>query len=165
MRRKITVMAGSFFLAFVNQMGMLPVVAYAASKNSSPPLPNAGPPLMTYFQFVLSFVIIIALIIVVIRFLARRTSVAERGTIKVLAARQLAQNRSIQVVEISGKRYVLGVGENITLLDQISEPWDESEATLQPSRQSFAASLSSAVENARQRYAESKGKDSKERKS
>ena len=34
----------------------------------------------------------------------------------------LGQNKSLQVVELSGRVYIVGVGDNITLLDKIDEP-------------------------------------------
>ena len=36
----------------------------------------------------------------------------------------LGQNKSLQVVELSGRVYIVGVGDNITLLDKIDEPED-----------------------------------------
>lgn len=67
--------------------------------------------------------IIIVLIILLVRFMAKknRTSSYNRA-IQTMGAVGLGQNKSLQVVQIGGSLYLVGVGESITLLDKISDP-------------------------------------------
>ncbi|MFC4598952.1 flagellar biosynthetic protein FliO [Cohnella hongkongensis] len=67
--------------------------------------------------------LIIGLIVFVLRYLARRN----RGwgmnrSLRSLGGFPLGTNKSMQVVEWNGRIYVLGVGENITLLESITDP-------------------------------------------
>ncbi|GMA49026.1 hypothetical protein GCM10025857_03830 [Alicyclobacillus contaminans] len=125
-----------------------------AAPASSPSFPN---PWVSLLELVLSLGIIILLVIVLIRFLARKSQVAERGAIQVLAARQLAPNKSIQVVSVEGRAFVLGVGNDVRLLAELTpmstrEP-HESGLAGQPADSSdeFGAALADALRTLRQR--------------
>lgn len=73
-----------------------------------------------YVIFVL--IIIIGLIIVLIKFLASKSfSMSANRSIKQLSAISLGQNKSIQVVEIGHNLYVVGVGENVELIEKIDQ--------------------------------------------
>ncbi|OXS59685.1 hypothetical protein B1A99_09065 [Cohnella sp. CIP 111063] len=66
--------------------------------------------------------LIIGLIVLVLRFLAKRN----RGwgmnrSLRSLGGYPLGTNKSMQIVEWNGRIYVLGVGENITLLESITD--------------------------------------------
>lgn len=76
---------------------------------------------MLWILFVL--VIVVGLIVVLLRFLAKRN----RGwgmnrTLRSLGGFALGQNKSMQIIEWNGRIYVLGVGENVTLIDAITDP-------------------------------------------
>jgi len=67
--------------------------------------------------------VVIALIVLILRFIAKRS----RGwgmnrALRSLGGYPLGTNKSMQIVEWNGRIYVLGVGENVTLLDAITEP-------------------------------------------
>ena len=67
--------------------------------------------------------VVIGLLVLFIRFLAAKTSRWTAGRrLRVLAGVQLGQNKSLQVVEVADAVYIVGVGENVTLIDRIDDP-------------------------------------------
>jgi flagellar protein FliO/FliZ len=67
--------------------------------------------------------IIIGLIVLILRFFAKRN----RGwgmnrSLRPLGGFPLGTNKSMQIVEWNGRIYVLGVGDDVTLIESISEP-------------------------------------------
>ncbi|MBQ4898950.1 flagellar biosynthetic protein FliO [Paenibacillus sp. Marseille-P2973] len=67
--------------------------------------------------------IIIVLIILLIRFLGKKNSfLSQSRSIRTMGAVGLGPNKSLQVIEIGSSIYLVGVGENITLVDKISDP-------------------------------------------
>jgi len=85
-------------------------------------LPKAGSPWdLIWVLFVLG--VIVFLIVLLLRFFAKRN----RGwwmnrSLRSLGGLPLGTNKSLQIVEWSGRIYVLGVGDDVTLLDAIAEP-------------------------------------------
>jgi len=76
-----------------------------------------------FIQVIVVLAVVIGLIVVLIRFLAARNKrwSGERS-LQVHAGVPLGQNKSMQVVEIGDAVYIVGVGEDITLLDKIDDP-------------------------------------------
>lgn len=78
-----------------------------------------------YLQLVWVIVVlavILALIVYLIRFLNKRNQQMFRhGTIRTLGGVGLGQNKSLQIMEIGGCVYLLGVGEDIQLIDKVSD--------------------------------------------
>jgi flagellar protein FliO/FliZ len=144
-------------LALVSQVQ----VASAAAPDAAP----FGNPLVTVMELILSLGLIIVLVVGLIRWLAKRTQVEQRGAIVVLAARQLAPNKSIQVVDVHGRTLVLGVGDDVTLLADLSKDpavlnsLRAQDNAAQPS-QSFGAILAESLQALRERH---KGAQSEER--
>jgi len=67
--------------------------------------------------------LIIVLIVFVLRFLAKRgRGWGMNRSLRSLGGFPLGTNKSMQIVEWNGRIYVLGVGENITLLEAITDP-------------------------------------------
>ncbi|PQP80621.1 flagellar protein [Paenibacillus sp. PCH8] len=67
-------------------------------------------------------VVILVLIVYLIRFLNKRNQQWFRnGTIRILGGVGLGQNKSLQIIEIGGSVYLLGVGEDIQLVDKVSD--------------------------------------------
>lgn len=67
--------------------------------------------------------IIIALIVLILRFFAKRN----RGwgmnrSLRSLGGFPLGTNKSMQIVEWNGRIYVLGIGDDVRLLESITEP-------------------------------------------
>lgn len=81
-------------------------------------LTNAG----SLAWVIVALLIVIALIIFVIRFLANRSRAwGANRSLRSLGGVQLGQNKSLQAVEVGGKLYIVGVGEDVTLLDRIED--------------------------------------------
>lgn len=72
-------------------------------------------------QVIFSLALIVVLIYLLIRFLAKRQigGLNQNGPIKVVSAMPLANGKSVQVVMIGDSLYILGVGEDIKLLRHI----------------------------------------------
>lgn len=67
--------------------------------------------------------VIIVLIVVLIRFLGNKNRfLSQNRSIRTMGAIGLGPNKSLQVIEIGGSIYLVGVGENISLVDKISDP-------------------------------------------
>ncbi|OAB41346.1 flagellar biosynthetic protein FliO [Paenibacillus glacialis] len=67
--------------------------------------------------------VIIGLIILLIRFLGTKNkSWFSNPTIRILGGVGLGPNKTLQVIEVGNSVYLIGVGENINLVDKISDP-------------------------------------------
>ncbi|MBP2001107.1 flagellar protein FliO/FliZ [Paenibacillus shirakamiensis] len=72
---------------------------------------------------IIVLIVIVVLIVFLIRFLGRRNRLFTRTqSIRTLGAVGLGPNKSLQVIEVGSSVYVIGVGENISLVDKIAEP-------------------------------------------
>uniref|UniRef100_UPI00048FFA0E flagellar biosynthetic protein FliO n=2 Tax=Paenibacillus TaxID=44249 RepID=UPI00048FFA0E len=70
---------------------------------------------------VLAFVIM--LILYLIRFLSRRNqSWFSSRSVRILGGVGLAPNKSLQLIEVGSSIYLIGVGEEIRLIDKVSDP-------------------------------------------
>ncbi|QCJ42401.1 hypothetical protein FAY30_11045 [Bacillus sp. S3] len=75
-----------------------------------------------FIKFIVSFAFVIFLLFVLLRFLSKRNrSIPSNGPIVPIGDHPLGNNRSVQLVLISGTIYVLGVGETVTLLRTITQ--------------------------------------------
>jgi flagellar protein FliO/FliZ len=76
---------------------------------------------LLWILFVLA--VIVGLIILLLRFLAKRNrGWGTNRSLRSLGGFPLGTNKSMQIVEWNGRIYVLGVGENISLLESITDP-------------------------------------------
>ncbi|WP_440119795.1 flagellar biosynthetic protein FliO [Paenibacillus sp. QZ-Y1] len=86
---------------------------------------GAGVGINYYFQLIWVIVVlavILVLIVYLIRFLNKRNQRLFRdGTIRILGGVGLGQNKSLQIIEIGGSVYLLGVGDDIQLVDKVSD--------------------------------------------
>ncbi|MCL6597355.1 MAG: flagellar biosynthetic protein FliO [Alicyclobacillus macrosporangiidus] len=80
-----------------------------------------GNPVWVAVQLLLSLAVVLALAVVAIRYLAHRSRFSHTAAIQVLAARQVAPNRSVQVIEVHGRRYLIGVGDQVSLLADVTD--------------------------------------------
>ncbi|CAM3940582.1 flagellar biosynthetic protein FliO [Paenibacillus alkaliterrae] len=72
---------------------------------------------------IISLAIVIVLIIFVIKWLSQRSRTwGTNRSLRSLGGIALGQNNSLQVVEVAGKIYIVGVGESITLIDKLDDP-------------------------------------------
>lgn len=71
---------------------------------------------------ILALAVVIVLIMLLIRFLASRNPLWTRaGAIRHLGGIGVGQQKSVQLVQVGGKLYVIGVGNDIRLLDKIED--------------------------------------------
>lgn len=85
--------------------------------------PGGGSGLLSLMNVILVLAVIIVVIILLIRFLGRRNQIMQSGrSIRTLGAIGLGPNKSVQVLEVGGSLYLIGVGENVTMLDKITDP-------------------------------------------
>ncbi|WP_054958679.1 FliO/MopB family protein [Paenibacillus dakarensis] len=83
---------------------------------------TSGYYLQLFYVFIVLAIIVTA-IIFLIRFLGRKNQGWMQGrSIRTLGAVGIGPNKSIQLVEVGDSIYLIGVGENVSLLDKISDP-------------------------------------------
>lgn len=129
MKRSILLSAG--FATF----GALLLRAAAAAADTGGDAGASGDPVeeavsipgssMTGYLIWVVFVLLMVtvLIVIVIRWLAlrNRTLITNRA-LRSLGGVPLGANKSLQIIDLSGRLYVVGVGENVALLDKIDDP-------------------------------------------
>lgn len=122
-----------------------PAFAAAAGSEGNDVSPMEGTSSYTgnIIWVIISLFIVIGLIILLIKWLSQRNRAwGTNRAVRSLGGVALGQNNSLQVVELSGRLYVVGVGENVTLLDKIDDA-EQVQAILQSlDRQSNAAGWS-----------------------
>uniref|UniRef100_A0A4Y8QB69 Flagellar protein n=1 Tax=Paenibacillus athensensis TaxID=1967502 RepID=A0A4Y8QB69_9BACL len=104
--------------------GAVSWAAEGESGTATPDLPamSTMDSLQMIGKVILFLILIIALFFVLIRFLGRRNQSSFFGKpIRSLGGVPLGQNKSIQVVEIGHSLLIVGVGDNIQLLDKIND--------------------------------------------
>ncbi|EFM13069.1 conserved hypothetical protein [Paenibacillus curdlanolyticus YK9] len=71
----------------------------------------------------IALAVIIGLIVLVIKLLSRRNrGWGTNRALRTLGGVALGQHKSLQVVELTGKVYIVGIGEDVRLLDKIDDP-------------------------------------------
>jgi flagellar protein FliO/FliZ len=75
-----------------------------------------------FVKFIFSFILVIGLLIVLLRFLSKRSRLMQtNGLVLPLGGQVLGNNRSLQVLLIGQTIYIVGVGETVTLIRTISQ--------------------------------------------
>jgi flagellar protein FliO/FliZ len=73
-------------------------------------------------KFIVSFLFVILLLVVLMRFLSKRTRLLQsNGPVLPIGGHMLGQNRSVQVILIGQTIYILGVGETVQLIRAIPQ--------------------------------------------
>lgn len=110
--------------------GSLPFAAYAGAEANAPGIGDAGASLpdtgLQSFYLVLKVLFFLAVIIglffILIRLLAKRNRAGAFGRpIRSLGGVPLGQNKSLQIVSIGKTLYIVGVGDNVQLLEKIDD--------------------------------------------
>lgn len=85
---------------------------------------NSGmSPGLSIFYVIIVLAIIVVLIIVLIRFLGKKNrSWFNNRSVRILGGVGLGANKTLQIIEIGTSIYLVGVGEDIRLVDKISDP-------------------------------------------
>ncbi|WP_138493966.1 flagellar biosynthetic protein FliO [Paenibacillus pinistramenti] len=100
----------------------MPFGLTAALENNQPPEVYSGQ-IGNIFTVIAVLAVIVILIVLLIRFLGNRNHAMSRHrSIRTFGAVGLGPNKSVQVLEIGGNIYVVGVGEDVTMLDKITDP-------------------------------------------
>jgi len=79
---------------------------------------------LEFFKLFFSLAFILALIYFLFRFLAKKNGFIRSNVFRILGGIPLGQNKSVQVVEIGGKIYILGIGQDIRLIQVIEDQED-----------------------------------------
>ncbi|WP_339063305.1 flagellar biosynthetic protein FliO [Tepidibacillus marianensis] len=74
-----------------------------------------------YFKLFFFLAIILAFIYFLFRFLAKRNGFIRSNVFQLLGGIPLGQNKSVQIVEIGGNIYILGVGQEVRLIQVIED--------------------------------------------
>ncbi|RIX51814.1 flagellar protein [Paenibacillus nanensis] len=117
-------------LTFIG-FAILPAIAAADSSGSAAGgeqpnyVPSTSPAdfLGSLAWVMVALAIVIVLIVFALRWLSRRNQLwGGNRSMRSLGGVALGQNKSVQVLEIGGRVYIVGVGEDITLLDRCVDP-------------------------------------------
>ncbi|MCL6453472.1 MAG: flagellar biosynthetic protein FliO [Alicyclobacillus sp.] len=93
----------------------------------------AGNPVWTALKLLGSLAVLICFIVLFIRFLAKRAHIGGRaGDLKVVAARQIGPGKTVQVIEWHTQRFLIGVGEQVTLLADLPTAAEDKAASVAP---------------------------------
>ncbi|CAG5077832.1 Flagellar biosynthetic protein fliZ [Thermobacillus xylanilyticus] len=91
-------------------------------ENAPPDIPDGMDAIGSAVWMIVALVIVIVLIVFTLRFLSSRARTwGQNRSLRSLGGIALGQNKSLQVIEVGGKLYLLGVGENVTLIDRIDD--------------------------------------------
>ncbi|WP_367307436.1 flagellar biosynthetic protein FliO [Alicyclobacillus acidocaldarius] len=129
---------------------MMPRTIWAAKAE---PLAASGG-VWAYIQLVVALAVILLLIALLFRVLGRRAGIAARGHIEVVAVRQVAPNKSVQVVRVGGRLYLIGVGEDVRLLADVTDEYPRFQEELADDPEGFGAALREALDRLRERRRE-----------
>lgn len=90
---------------------------------------DSGNMLGYFVQVIFSLGFIIVLIYFLLRFLGKRQIGQTQGPIKIISAAPLGNGKTLQVILIGERLYIVGVGENVQLLKEIP-PGEEADVIL-----------------------------------
>lgn len=83
---------------------------------------RSEPLLLTVAKLIVSLLLILFLIYIMVKFLSKRNRLFHQASsLENLGGIPLGQNKSIQIIRVGKKLYLIGVGENINLLEEIKE--------------------------------------------
>src|SRR5699024_9177024 len=78
--------------------------------------------LLNLIRMFFALFLVLALIYIAIRFLGKRNNLFNHArSMENLGGISVGPNRSIQIVRVGGKYYLIGVGENVELLEEITD--------------------------------------------
>jgi len=100
-----------------------------------------GPSLfVSFLQMILALLLVLGLIYVMLKFVNRRQQLFQQTqSLENLGGISVGQNKSIQVIRVGSKMYLIGVGDNVELLKEIDD--DELKENLSNIRKSAPLSF------------------------
>jgi flagellar protein FliO/FliZ len=91
--------------------------------DTPPDLSGGGSLAGSLVWVIVALLLVIGLIVLFIKILsARNRSWGINRTLRSLGGVTVGQNKSLQIVEFAGRLYIVGVGDEVTLLDKIEDP-------------------------------------------
>jgi flagellar protein FliO/FliZ len=98
--------------------------AFPAGMQTSVMPGSSGSTFIALVKVIFYLIIIIGIFLLIMKILAKKkwSWNGGRSNFKTLGGLPLGQNKSVQIVEIGKSLYVLGIGENISLIQKIDEP-------------------------------------------
>ncbi len=76
-----------------------------------------------YIKMILALLLVVGLLFVVLRFLnSKNRSFQQNRLIQNLGGMGVGQGKSVQLMQIGNSLYLVGIGDNITLLKEITDP-------------------------------------------
>jgi flagellar protein FliO/FliZ len=72
-------------------------------------------------QVIFFLILIIGLFFVIIKFIAKKNKYLFGRSLRSLGGVPLGQNKSLQVIEIGRSLYIVGVGDNVQLIEKIDD--------------------------------------------
>lgn len=155
--------------AILSSIGMILCPALAAanelgSDSGQPTISGSDNLAGSLIWVVVSLAIVIGLIVLVIKFLSQRNRAwGTNRSLRSLGGIALGQSNSLQVVELAGRVYIVGVGENVTLLDKIDNAEEAQEIIAAIERQTSGgfspSTLADFIKRFRQRCQETEPTD------
>jgi len=85
-----------------------------------------------YIKMIFSFLFVMGLLFLVLYWIKRNgTSFSKNELVKSIGGKSIGSNKSVQLLKIGSSIYVVGVGENVTLLKEIDEEEEKALITKQ----------------------------------
>ena len=83
-----------------------------------------------YIKMIFALLLVIGLLVAVLRFLnSKNRTFQQNRLVQNLGGLGVGQGKSIQLMQIGNSLYIVGIGENITLLKEITDPKEIEELT------------------------------------
>lgn len=83
---------------------------------------RSGSLILDFIKLFLALILVLALIYIALKVVGNKSKITARGKVlENMAGLPLGQNKSLQIIRIGSKFYLIGVGENVQLLDEISD--------------------------------------------
>ncbi|WP_243386871.1 flagellar biosynthetic protein FliO [Bacillus kexueae] len=112
-----------------------------------PEVPAAEISFVEFIKMIFAFLFVLLLIYLLMRFLKSKNRLFQGSSyIELLGGTSLGQNRSIQLVKVGDRVFVLGVGDSIQLLKEIDED-EEIERIKAEKEQAFKSPVEEKVKN------------------
>lgn len=103
------------------------------SENGSNPPEIEGNVFILFVQMLFALAVVIILIVFLIRFVGKKSQAYQSSkTVQNLGGVPLGSNKSIQLIKVGGSVLVVGVGESIQLLKEVTEEADLNQINQQP---------------------------------
>lgn len=124
---RLTVIAAGLWFVLVAFMSAIPVYAQMESPNEEEFIigsqtADSSELFFSLLKVIVVLVFIVALIYFVVRFLARKNQLLfGKRSVRVLSGVQLAPGKSLQIIELGEYIYVIGVGDDVRLVDRITD--------------------------------------------